>query len=211
MKDNDDASIMFRGVNKTIGRAHHAGKDKSGLVVLGTEMPGQLMFTFHQDPPRLVLGRESFWLQGFPIDELEAPCFNKRKPGGEKVFTENNFQDLAGNMVSTPVMLAAVLSTFVAVSWVEDEPAEDTTGQAHGDVETASNASSGSLALSSHSPERTTPISPAEKKTATESEAAPAPMPLRRPVICRVIGIPNRGRGRGRFSKGKGRGNVDDM
>ena len=37
---------------------------------------------------------------------------------GFKAFKESNFNDLAGNMVSTPVLLAMVMSAIAAASWV---------------------------------------------------------------------------------------------
>ena len=37
---------------------------------------------------------------------------------GSKPFKESNFNDLAGNMVSTPVLLAMVMSAIAAASWV---------------------------------------------------------------------------------------------
>ena len=145
-----------------------------------------------------------------PIDELEAPCFTQVKPQGDAVFTENTYQDLAGNMVSTPVMLAAVLATLVAVSWIEDEPAEATTGQAHGDAETSSTSSSESSSVFSTSPKRTALMSPADKKTASgQSEGMPRATPLRGSMLCRVLHVPH-----GRNGKGKGNSktsNSDDV
>ena len=207
MKENDDARIMFRAVHKTIGRGQHAGKDTTGIVVLGTEMPNQLMFTFAVQPPRLVLGRESFWLQGFPIDELEADCFKQVKAHGERVFTESMYQDLAGNMVSTPVMLAAVIATIVAVSWIDDEPPDAITGQAHGDAETSSTSSSASSSLlSSNSPKRTALMSPADNTATPQAEGRPRATPLRGSLLCRVLHVPH-----GRNGKGKGTSNSDDV
>ena len=38
--------------------------------------------------------------------------------GEGEEFTEKALGDLAGNMVSTPVMLGAVMSTMAAVTWL---------------------------------------------------------------------------------------------
>ena len=51
--------------------------------------------------------------QGFPIKMLERHQLSE--------FPESNVQDLAGNMVSTTIMLAAVCATMAAVSWIPDE------------------------------------------------------------------------------------------
>ena len=61
-------------------------------------------------------------LQGFRIDRLDGPAVReliKEREDKEIASTEPFFGDIAGNMVSTPVMLAIVMSTLVAVSWVE--------------------------------------------------------------------------------------------
>ena len=72
------------------------------------------MMLFDEDEtPRLLLGREALWLQGFPILEKSvAPVLE-----GE---SESFLTDLAGNMVSTPVLLALVLSTMSALSWRQE-------------------------------------------------------------------------------------------
>ena len=43
----------------------------------------------------------------------------KEREDKDATSSEPLFRDIAGNMVSTPVMLAIVMSTFVAVDWVE--------------------------------------------------------------------------------------------
>ena len=72
-------------------------------------------------------------LQGFPIAHLDGDSFKAVTKDGKRVFSETLFQDLAGNMVSTPVMLATVIATMAAVSWIEYEPTMIDTGLAHGD------------------------------------------------------------------------------
>ena len=74
---------------------------------------------------------------------MGADCFNITYPSnGKAVFGEGFYQELAANMVSTPVMLAAVMATMASLSWVEEEPAMSDTGQAHGDSVSESGDSS---------------------------------------------------------------------
>ena len=89
----------------------------------GTVLPNQMLMAFRQhaggvsalgpadEPPepRLVLGRENLLLQGFPIDIIEGMQGN---------FKESFLTDLAGNMVSTPVLLAMFLSAMASASWI---------------------------------------------------------------------------------------------
>ena len=85
-------------------------------------MPNQVMVVFEpgQEGPRLMLGRESLALQGFPIKILET----MDETG--KIWNENTLMSLAGNMVSTPVMLCAVMCTMAAMPWTEiPEPVPD--------------------------------------------------------------------------------------
>ena len=83
---DEDPRILFRSVRQSLGRGKHAGKNANNIVVMGTEMPQQVLFYFPEPPetapPRLVLGRESYWLQGFPIKELEAEWCRHLKPLG---------------------------------------------------------------------------------------------------------------------------------
>ena len=61
-------------------------------------------------PFRLLLGREALVLQGFPSqDETLSELFGS--------FSELQMADLAGNMVSTPVMLAMAMTAISAASW----------------------------------------------------------------------------------------------
>ena len=118
-----DKRIVFRNVAQTLGQGRTAGIGLDGKVAVGTVMPSQLTFAFVPGKlPRRILGRESFLLQGFPIDVLEAECFKRFQKTTKQEFCEGNFQDMAGNMVATPVMLATVMATMTAVSWIEDDP-----------------------------------------------------------------------------------------
>ena len=86
-------------------------------------MPGQWIYVFNEGLfPRQVLGREALALQGFPINRLDEPEvreFIQEMEHKEIASTDRLFGDIAGSMVATPVMLAIVMSTLMAVSWVE--------------------------------------------------------------------------------------------
>ena len=148
-----DSKIVFRTIMQTLGQGRTAGRSDDGPykgdVILGTILPNTFMFVFNGiDPPRYVLGRESLALQCFPIDILGKEGFKKVKEDGSAVFAESLFQDLAGNMVSTPVMLATVMSTMAAVSWIEDEPpAESSDSDGFGTAPSPAPPSPGELSL----------------------------------------------------------------
>ena len=74
-----------------------------------------MMMLFNGDEsPRLLLGREALWLHGFPIfEESIKPLLDNE--------SEAFLTDLAGNMVSTPVLLALLMSTISSLSWREEE------------------------------------------------------------------------------------------
>ena len=67
----------------------------------------------YNQQPRVTIGRENFFLQGFPIGILDMLKDN--------AFKEKDLTDLAGNMVSVPVFLAILMSAVASLSWVETE------------------------------------------------------------------------------------------
>ena len=124
---------IFRDFKPSFGRTRLCPADLEvangeKIHIAGTIVPTQLIMVFDDknpdSEPRLLLGRESFWLQGFPIDIID----NMKMP-----VKESTLIDLAGNMVSTPVFLAMIQSTLAAVTWrvatpcqeAEAEPATD--------------------------------------------------------------------------------------
>ena len=56
-----------------------------------------------------MIGREAMLLQGWPISEVPVMPW----------MDNHLLHSLAGNAVACPVLLALLLSTFVAVSWVD--------------------------------------------------------------------------------------------
>ena len=63
-----------------------------------------------------MLGEEAMWQQGFPIDIIDDKMVREH---GQKTL-----MNLAGSMVSTPVLLAHMLAAIWAVSW-DEEPVSD--------------------------------------------------------------------------------------
>ena len=106
---------MLRDCSQSLGRTRVSVFDEeTDRHIAPTVTPGQLMMLFDGDEtPRILLGREALWLQGFPI--LEESMANLLDSESESFLTE-----LSGNMVSTPVLLALLLSTISALSWREE-------------------------------------------------------------------------------------------
>ena len=72
--------------------------------------------------PRLQLGREALLFLGFPLQHIQ-PLLDRT--------SEALLQDLAGNAMALPVLLAILMSTFASVSWrtgasAADAPASST-------------------------------------------------------------------------------------
>ena len=74
-------------------------------------VPSQLLIVFDGvQPPRCLLGREALALQGFPVNDARTQRIIKD-------FSESFLQDLAGNMVSTPVLLALAAASVSSLTW----------------------------------------------------------------------------------------------
>ena len=107
---------LFRDVSQSLGltrvsSTRFAEESEEPIHCASTVLPGQMQMVFAQGQPfRLLLGREALVLQGFPS---RAPTFSKLIGS----FSEVQMADLAGNMVSTPVMLAMAMAAISAVSW----------------------------------------------------------------------------------------------
>ena len=95
---------FFRDFRPSFGRTRVSprgsedGADES-IAIAGTCMPTQMVMVFNDTPdwvPRVMLGRESLWLQGVPIEMIESMPTRHKEP---------LLTDLAGNMVSTPIFV----------------------------------------------------------------------------------------------------------
>ena len=107
---------LFRDVSQSLGQTRvsstrFAEESEEPTHCASTVLPNQLQMVFAQGQPfRLLLGREALVLQGFPSQDATL---------SELIgsFSENQMADLAGDMVSTPVMLAMAMAAISAVSW----------------------------------------------------------------------------------------------
>ena len=75
-------------------------------------MPAQIMLVFRPDAdaqPRLLLGEEALLMQGFPVSLMT--------PAAVSETTNALMADIAGNMVSLPVLLALTMATIAAIPW----------------------------------------------------------------------------------------------
>ena len=88
-------------------RAASTSIDDNGAEIAPCILPSQLMW-LHLPMERLMTGTEALLFQGFPLEQLPPTC----GAGSNRLR-----QDLAGNAVSLPVMLALVLSSVHAVTW----------------------------------------------------------------------------------------------
>ena len=124
----DKRPHFFRDARCSFGRTRVSNRDEDGQAIAGTFLPNQMLFVFDEKDkrrePRIVLGRENLALQGFPIDIID-------KMKGS--FTETLITDLAGNMVSTTVFLAILMSAMASLSWIPPEANTATDGRADDD------------------------------------------------------------------------------
>ena len=113
---------MFRDIRPNFGRTQVSSYACTGESIASTCLPGQMLMMMDSRPvPRLTIGREYIFLQGFPIDIL-----SELKKG---TFKENHLTDLAGNMVSVPVFLVMLMSSVASLSWlpgnIDGDPMDD--------------------------------------------------------------------------------------
>ena len=108
--------VLFRDVSQSLGQTRlsstrFAEGREEPTHCAATVLPAQSLMVFAPGQPfRLLLGREALVLQGFPSQDATLS-----KLIGS--FSEVQMADLAGNMVSTPVMLAIAMAAISAVSW----------------------------------------------------------------------------------------------
>ena len=102
--------LLLRDCRNTLGRVRVSTFD-SGKHRAQTMVPSQLLIVFDGvQPPRCLLGREALALQGFPVNDARIQHIVKD-------FPESFLQDLAGNMVSTPVLLALAAASVSSLTW----------------------------------------------------------------------------------------------
>ena len=105
----DTASVLLRDISYSSGKARLSTTCSEGRNVSFTVTPKQVVLVFKEaDPPRVLLAEEALLLQGFPVaavSDLVAQTSNAA------------LADLAGNMVSVPVMLALLVASVACVEW----------------------------------------------------------------------------------------------
>ena len=111
------ADLLLRDVSQSLGMTRvstrSAVSESGARHCAAAVLPNQMMMVCAPDQPwRLLLGREALVLQGFPsqdpsLSELIANT------------SEALMADLAGNMVSTPIMLTMAMAVISSVSWRE--------------------------------------------------------------------------------------------
>ena len=111
----DPTPALLRDISYSSHKARCSTSSEAGRHVCFTVTPKQLVLVFKEkEMPRLLLGQEALLLQGFPVsvvsDLVEA--------------TSNAaLADLAGNMVSVPVLLVLLMASVASVEWIDSEVA----------------------------------------------------------------------------------------
>ena len=112
--------LLFRDVSQSLGQTRLSTRSAEGHCAAAV-LPNQMMMVFAPGHPfRLLLGREALVLQGFPSED---PTLSELIAA----FSEAQMADLAGNMVSTPIMLTMAMAAISAVSWRERPRAQAST------------------------------------------------------------------------------------
>ena len=109
-------SLLFRDVSQAVGRVNCNTLDSTtGLHVLPTILPKMLLWC--EKESRVWLGCEAMIAQGYPILPLLEVYEAVKRPQAWTA-TEVLLQELAGNAMALPVVLAILQSIFVSFSWV---------------------------------------------------------------------------------------------
>jgi site-specific DNA-cytosine methylase len=109
--------VAFRDIGWSWTKVRCSTQDDGFNHITPTQLPKQLtMITVDGIAPRIQLGREAFLMHGFPV---AMPCLQQLVDATP----ENVMTDLAGNMVSLPVILAMLMSAIAALSWRRESDA----------------------------------------------------------------------------------------
>ena len=101
--------VLMIDVWPSPSRCRLSRKNELGLNRAPCMLPQQVIWLhIPERTQRLLLGREALLFQGYPISAVAQIA---------DAVPELFLQDLAGNVVSLPVLLAIVQSTFLSVSW----------------------------------------------------------------------------------------------
>ena len=103
---------VFRDIGWSPAKVRHSTANDAQKQVATTQLPKQVNWIIDgRNVPRLQLGREAFLFQGFPTARVQQLV---------DVTSERLMGDIAGNMMSTTVVLATLMSMFASVSWRSD-------------------------------------------------------------------------------------------
>lgn len=115
----EDPHSGFRNLSQSVGRINAASLQPSGQHVGPTMLPGQIMWL--QSERRIMLGEEALIFQGFPI----LPMLRMRTLDPQ-LLSHSFLQDLAGNAMALPVLMAVLQAGLAAIVWeVEGQSAEE--------------------------------------------------------------------------------------
>ena len=115
-------------VHPSISRLSTSTFDEQLGVLSPCILPGQALWLHLQDQqPRPMLGKESMLFQGWPISQVRLDPW----------ITNKFLQDLAGNGVALPVLLALLTSAFMAMTWTEEENITELLSSSSRDVQDA--------------------------------------------------------------------------
>ena len=184
-----------------VGQNKCARLGADGRLTIRTLVTSQMFYIYDGDKlSRQMLGCEHLALQGFPIDllnELE-PFREARCKHPKEQCSEHLYRDLAGNMVSIPVMLAVVMASIFAFDWCAIEAAPATPWEEE-NTETASEDEVKQEQRQTPSPagKRMTEMPEAEllenpAKPETDEPELP-PLDLRGGILSRVVTRPEPG------------------
>ena len=121
-----DTQTLMIDLSPSIGRLTASSTDTSGKRIAPCIMPHQLLW-LQITQPRIMLGREALLFQGYPISRVAEHADRQ---------SESCLQDLAGNAMSLPVLLAVVMSACQAMVFRgNDELAAAASGSNEADVE----------------------------------------------------------------------------
>ena len=131
--------------SKPLGSVRLSTMDERGFHVAPNMRAKQMLMVFDQvQSPRLLLGREALWLQGFPIE-------SEHVAGRLHEDTEDFLCEVAANMLSLPVLLAVFMASVSSLSWRVTEASVTELGAS--DLEAHENAKN-SFALCAGSSDR---------------------------------------------------------
>ena len=105
----EDKPVLLRDVNGTHTRVRQSVIHEDGKHGTFTMLPQQVCWVFKPgQEPRLLLGEECMMLQGFPVKQVSDLV--AKTP-------QKLLQDIAGNMVSNPVLLLLLMSAVSCLDW----------------------------------------------------------------------------------------------